>query len=140
MKIGEAIKVFELNVLKQAGVMITPEQVGLKEDPIAKLQAGNTSFSSILSQRAGNSMGNAPTPPTPPADPTDAAAQTKYQTELLAYQTSLQTYNQRFMQMMLQQFQSLQNSISENQKAQAKANSSSDDVNATGGILGLFDS
>ncbi len=145
MKFSEAFKVFQLNLLRQAGIAVTPDQLGLKRDPIADMQAksANSAFDNILGKTAGAgsaSFGTPPAPPTPPADPTDAAAQSKYQQELLAYQQSLQAYNQRFMQMMLQQFNMLQQRMLAQQKEQSKTESSSslDAPVSTGGILEIF--
>lgn len=141
MKFSEAFKVFQLNILRQAGIQVTPDQLGLKRDPIADLQLKNSSstFNSILGRVGGNpATMEAPAPPTPPADPLDPVAQSQYQQELLAYQQSLQAYNQRFMQMMLQQFNMLQRSLQAQQK-QNSSSSASERPIGTGGILGGFD-
>jgi hypothetical protein len=140
MKFTQALKVFELNILRQSGIMVTPQQLGLKTDPIADLQAKNaqSSFDGILGKMMGGVTSlTPPTPPTPPADPNDAAAQAKYQQDVLAYQQSSQLYNQRLMQMMLQQLQGIQQAIVAGQKAQSNsaATSSSDIPLGIGGIL-----
>lgn len=141
MNFTEAFKVFELNILRQSGVTVTPQQLGLKSDPIADLQAKsalsqNGSFGNILGKLGANSLQGLtpPTPPTPPADPTDTAAQAKYQQDLLTYQNSFQVYNQHFMQLMLMQFQQLQQSIAAGQQQQNKSSSPEAGI-GTGGIL-----
>ncbi|HEY9687504.1 MAG TPA: hypothetical protein V6C52_11055 [Coleofasciculaceae cyanobacterium] len=140
MDFTQALKVFELNILRQSGIMVTPQQLGLKTDPIADLQAKNaqSSFDGILGKMMGGTTAlTPPTPPTPPADPNDAAAQAKYQQDVLAYQQSSQLYNQRLMQMMLQQLQGIQQAIAAGQKAQSNSasTSSSDIPLGIGGIL-----
>ncbi|MCE3235158.1 MAG: hypothetical protein K0Q50_1338 [Vampirovibrio sp.] len=145
MNFAKAFKVFELNLLRQAGVAVTPQQLGLKSDPIADLQAKNTTgaFSSLLGKMGSGSLQGftPPVPPTPPADATDAAAQAKYQQDLLAYQNNFQLYNQRFMQLMLNQIQSLQQAISANNQQNNSSGNSSGDLTSSrpigvGGILG----
>lgn len=144
MNFSKAVKVFELNLLRQSGVAITPQQVGLKSDPIADLQAKNATgtFSSLLGNLSSTSLQGftPPVPPTPPSDPTDSAAQAKYQQELLTYQSNFQLYNQRFMQLMVSQIQALQQSISANsQQNGSSSNSDSSSSSSTpigvGGIL-----
>ncbi len=135
MNFGTAFKVFQMNLLRQAGVTVTPQQFGLKSDPIADLQAKNAtgSFSNVLGGLTP------PTPPTPPADLTDSAAQTKYRQDLLTYNNNFQVYNQRVMQMMLSQFQSLQQSmaaIQKNNSSSATNSSDSTTASGVGGILG----
>jgi len=146
MNFSKAFKVFELNMLRQSGITVTPQQVGLKSDPIADLQAKNTTgaFGSLLNQMGLNTMQSLtpPVPPTPPGDPNDAAAQAKYQQALLSYQSSFQVYNQRFMQLMMQQMQAMQQSLSASQQKAASANGSSASSGSSdipigvGGILG----
>lgn len=151
MNFSYAFKVFELNVLRQVGVSVTPQQVGLKSDPIADLQAKNATsgFSNILGNlgnlgniSATNAAGlTPPVPPTPPADPTDAAAQAKYQQALLTYQNNFQVFNQRFMQLMLGQIQSLQRSInlSNQQTSSANANNTGSSNSTPAGVGGILD-
>lgn len=147
MNFAKAFKVFELNLLRQSGVAITPQQLGLKSDPIADLQAKNSTgaFSSLLGKIGSGSLQGftPPVPPTPPADATDAAAQAKYQQDLLTYQNNFQVYNQRFMQLMLNQIQSLQQAISANsqQNGNSSSGSGGTDLSSSrpigvGGILG----
>lgn len=150
MKFSTAFKVFELNVLRQTGVNVTPQQLGLKSDPIADLQAKNASgtFGNVLNQ-LGNGINTGglglikpPVPPTPPADVTDTAAQTKYQNDLLAYQNSFQVYNQRFLQLFLNQFQSLQQSIatmSQQKSGSSDTSTASEKPIGIGGILSSTD-
>lgn len=143
MSFGKSFKIFQLNVLRQLGVQVTPQQVGLKSDPIADLQAKNAagSFSSILGLANNSAAGmnglTVPQPPTPPTDTTDQAAMLKYQQDLLTYNQSYQLYNQRFMQMLLGQFQSMQQTILTSVKNNtASSNSTSSDATVgTGGIL-----
>jgi hypothetical protein len=134
MSFGKAVKIFQLQILKQAGINVTPQQLGLKSDPVADLQAQNYtgSFRNVLGGLTP------PTPPLPPADLTDVAAQTQYQQDLLAYNNTFQSYNQRMMQMMLQQFQAMQQSLAAIQRNgnTASSDTASSDTGAVGGILG----
>lgn len=135
MNFGTAFKVFQLQLLKQSGMAVTPQQLGLKSDPIADLQSKNAvgSFGNVL---GGLSV---PVLPTPPADTTDAAAQAKYQADLLKYNNSFQAYNQRLMMMLLNQMQAMQQtmaSLQKNSSASSANNSTSDSVSSVGGILG----
>lgn len=144
MKFSERLKVFQLNILRQAGVMVTPDQLGLKRDPIAEAQAQsmNSPFSAVLNRMGGlQGVGQAPVPPAPPADPNDTEAVSKYQQEVMAYQQSFQVYNQRFMQLMLHQMNSMQQAMLQaQQQASGNNNSSSLASNnvslGVGGILG----
>jgi hypothetical protein len=116
MSFGKSLKIFQYNLLRQAGVNVTPQQVGLKTDPFAAIQAKSASslFGNVLGQVSANGYGtgmSVPVPPTPPADPADAAAQAKYQQELLTYQSNFQLYNQRFMQLLLNQMSNMQISM-----------------------------
>lgn len=137
MNFGTAFKVFQLQVLKQSGMAVTPQQLGLKSDPVADLQAKNAtgSFGNVL---GGLSL---PVPPTPPADVADTAAQAKYQADLLKYNNSFQAYNQRLMMMLLNQMQAMQQTMASIQK-NSRNNSSgadtglSETVSSVGGILG----
>ncbi len=152
MKLSDSFKVFELNILRQSGKMITPQQVGLKSDPIAAMQAQSASsmFGNVLNQLGGNTQfGGAyglsatgmvpPVPPTPPADPTNATAQAKYQQDLLTYQSNFQIYNQRFMQLLLTQMSNMQQSMrasaAQSTNTSSSGGSSSTDL-GVGGILG----
>jgi hypothetical protein len=144
MNFSYALKVFELNVLRQSGVSVTPQQVGLKSDPIADMQmkSATSGFSGILGNLTGMSTAQAltpPVPPTPPADPTDTAAQTKYQQDLLTYQSNFQVYNQRFMQMLLGQMQSLQQSINYGNQQSSSASSTSSSSGSSAGVGGILD-
>jgi hypothetical protein len=148
MNLNESFKVFELNLLRQSGVMVTPQQVGLKSDPIAALQAKNATgmFGNVLNQLNGGSnlasntaLSTAmtpPVPPTPPADPANAAAQAKYQQELLAYQSNFQIYNQRFMQLLLNQMSNIQMSIRAS-AAQANNNANNNNSSSSSSDLGI---
>lgn len=144
MNFQYAFKVFELNTLRQAGVAITPQQVGLKTDPIAALQLKNATqgFGSILGNLNGTtsaSLGiSPPSPPVPPTDTSDSAAQAKYQQALLVYNNQSQVYNQQIMRLMLNQFQQMQQSIYASQQQQQKttaSSSASGDTTGVGGIL-----
>lgn len=142
MDFSQAFKVFQLNILRQAGITVTPDQLGLKSDPIADLQAKNSesAFDNILSKMTGGALGGLkpPTPPTPPADATDAAAQAEYQQALVTWQQNSQIYNQRLMQMMVQQMQAIQQSIVASQRRQQDSGSSSS-LSGTGlGIGGIL--
>lgn len=145
MQFLQAVKVFEMNVLRQSGITITPDQLGLKSDPIADLQAKNAAtaspFSSLLGTLTGNSTTASalPTPPTPPTDLEDKAAMLKYQQDLLSYNQNYQLYNQRMMQALLQQFQSLQQQQAAATKSASSSSSSSSSSDSAslgmGGIL-----
>jgi hypothetical protein len=129
MKFSNALKVFELNVLRQAGMVITPQQVGLKSDPILDLQAktlNNSAFSTMLG-RLGMTT---PVPPTLPADQTDTEAMSAYHQQMLAYTQSMQLYNQRFMQLMLNQMQQMQQAMAQ-QRSSASVGGS--------GTMGVID-
>lgn len=137
MNFGTAFKVFQLQLLKQSGMAVTPQQLGLKSDPVADLQAKNAtgSFGNVL---GGLSL---PVLPTPPADVTDVAAQAKYQADLLKYNNSFQAYNQRLMMMLLNQMQAMQQTMASMQKNSKSSSSGaasgvSDTVSSVGGILG----
>jgi len=148
MNFMNTVKVFEINVLRQAGVTISPSQLGLKSDPVADLQAqsGFSAFGSVLNKLTGNSTMSSsamstyytpPNPPTPPTDLTDNAAMLKYQQEMLTYNQSYQAYNQRMMQLMLRQMQQMQQSAMQAQSASSSntSSSSSSDGLGIGGIL-----
>jgi hypothetical protein len=135
MKFLQAVKVFQLNLLRQAGVAITPQQLGLKSDPIADLQAksaaASNGFGGILASLTNSNAAMTgmplPQPPTPPVDLDDKAALLKYQQDLLAYNQNSQLYNQRMMQMLLQQFQAVQQQALANRNAASPGSS-------TGGV------
>lgn len=148
MNFSEAFKVFQLNILRQSGVMVTPEQVGLKRDPIAEMQAKsmNGPFANVLGQMGGGANGmavpglNPPKLPTPPVDPANAEAQAKYHQELLAYTQNFQLYNQRFMQLMLSRMAQMQQAmLQQNKQTQSSsdAKGSLDQVSAIGGIIDI---
>lgn len=139
MDFGKAFKVFELNILRQSGVVVTPEQVGLKSDPILDLQnknLTNSPFSTML-----NRLGMAqPTLPTAPTDTTDTTAMNAYHQELLAYSQNMQLYNQRFMQLMLQQMQQMQRTMASQKSSTSSSGSDTSGIADTsalgiGGIL-----
>jgi hypothetical protein len=137
MNFLQAVKVFELNVLRQSGVTITPDQVGLKSDPIADLQAknANTTFSGLLNGLTGTTGTlTLPTPPTPPTNLDDKTALLKYQNELLAYNQSSQLYNQRMMQALLTQMQTIQKQAL---SARSTSGSSSDSSSVSSSTLGV---
>jgi hypothetical protein len=135
MSFGKSLKIFQYNLLRQSGVMVTPQQVGLKTDPFAAIQAKNASslFGNVLGQVGGvNATGmSVPVPPTPPTDLTDTAAQAKYQQELLTYQSNFQLYNQRFMQLLLNQMSNMQ--IAMQRAASQNSNASSSGSSASSG-------
>ena len=148
MNFMNTVKVFEINVLRQAGVTVSPSQLGLKSDPVADLQAqsGFSAFGSLLNNLTGNKTMSSsavstyytpPTPPTPPTDTTNSAAMLKYQQDMLTYNQSYQAYNQRMMQLMLRQMQQMQQSAMHAQSASSSStsSSSSSDGLGIGGIL-----
>ncbi|MEM0951114.1 MAG: hypothetical protein AAGI66_03110 [Cyanobacteria bacterium P01_H01_bin.74] len=137
MSFSEAFKIFQLNILRQSGVAIRPEQVGLKRDPIAELQAQgiNQPFNAVL----GNTINNLtpPVPPVPPTDLNDSQAQQQYQQDVLTYQNNFQIYHQRVIQTMMQQFQQMQRSIAEASRSAgtSSAEAGASESSAVGGIL-----
>ncbi len=138
MNFSQAFKVFQLNILRQSGIAVTPQQLGLKSDPIADLQAKNNlpgSFGNILN-RMGAANLTPPTPPVPPTDPADSAAQSQYQQDLLGYTQNMQLYNQRFMQLLLHQFQMMQQTLASQQQTNSSSLTGSDPTRAIGSILG----
>ncbi|HEY9745078.1 MAG TPA: hypothetical protein V6C99_02545 [Oculatellaceae cyanobacterium] len=138
MSFSKAFKIFQLNVLRQAGVAITPEQVGLKSDPILDLQAKNltnSTFSTLLS-RLGMST---PVAPTLPEDTSDTEAMKTYHQQMLAYSQNLQLYNQRFMQLMLNQMQQMQQVLAQQRSSAVSGSTGTSSVDSgslgVGGIL-----
>lgn len=145
MNFNQSLKIFEFNLLRQSGVVVTPQQVGLKTDPFAAVQA-NGLFGNVLNNLNGNSLSSStaltsamtpPVLPTPPADPTNAAAQAKYQQDLLTYQSNFQIYNQRFMQLMLNQMSNMQMSMQRASMAQSSNSSSSGSSSSSSDGLGV---
>lgn len=142
MNFSDAFKVFQLNILRQAGVMVTPQQIGLKSDPVVDLQAKNSTFDNILGRLGGSGipgLPSLPTPPVPPANTADAAAQTQYQQDLLTYNHQFQLYNQRLMQMLLTQLQAIQKSVQAGQQNAKATSDSSERPIGIGGILSGMD-
>jgi hypothetical protein len=146
MNFLQAVKVFEINVLRQSGVSILPSQLGLKSDPVADMQAlnANSAFGTLLGKITGTTTTSVagaytlPAPPTPPADVTDQAAMLKYQQQLLTYNQTSQLYNQRMMQALMNQMQTIQQTAMQarNSASSSSSGSSSDtDALGIGGIL-----
>ncbi len=123
MNFGKTLKIVQFNILKQAGISVTPQQVGLKEDPFAKYQNTNSPFSALLGNLTGNtSTGNAlsiPQAPTPPTDTSDPLAQAEFNQAMVAYNQQLYAHNQSIMQQIIFQIQSLQQQIQANNSANA---------------------
>ncbi len=125
MKIGHLFKVFQYNLLRQGGVAVTPEQLGLKTDPYAGT-VGNSPFSQIL-QNQQNMLGM--TLPMPPVAPTEVGeGQGRFNQEMIAYNQRLHAYNQRMMQIMMMQISQLQR--------EAVSARQPETVQGAGGILG----
>jgi hypothetical protein len=78
----------------------------------AQLQKGGTTGTGALA------MPTAPTPPVPPTSASDSVAQLKYQQELQAYNVAFQAYNTQLWATMMRQFQQMQQSMLQAQKAQ----------------------
>lgn len=138
MNFFDAFKVFQLNILRQSGMAVTAQQVGLKTDPILDLQTknlNNGTFSNVL-----NRLGmTAPTLPALPEDTTDQAAMKTYHQQMLAYSQNMQLYNQRFMQLMLSQMQQMQQAMAQQRTSSASSTDSGVSADSTplgvGGIL-----
>jgi hypothetical protein len=144
MNVSNMLKVFEYSILREGGVNVNYEQFGLKSDPYAALN--QSSFSSFLNSAGfttgtGSSSGTVtmPTAPTPPTDSTDAAAQSRYQQELVNYSQQLQTYNQNMMRLMLQQFQLMQQRMQSQLSASRSSSSSSSSTSSVLGTGGIID-
>ncbi len=138
MNLGYALKVFQLNLLRQSGIAVTPQQVGLKSEPVAQNQqipGMNGTFGNILQGLNGGQQTAELTPPTPPSDPTDLKALTKYNQDLVAYQQQYQARTQQMMQMILMRMSAMQQSMSQQQNSSANSSSSFDAL-GIGGILG----
>lgn len=148
MNFSDTFKVFQINILRQAGITVSPEQIGLKSDPIADLQAKSSqnTFSQLLGQMTGSGNGlTVPTAPTPPEDPTDKQALLEYHQALTVYNNESQLYNQKYMQMMLNrmmQFQQQMSMQAQQSNTQNKTSTSSQSGVSLGigGILGGMDS
>jgi hypothetical protein len=135
MKIGTVLKAIQYTVLQQAGVAVTPEQVGLK---IKNPSALSGAFGKILGQSQAGAAGglSLPTPPTPP-DPASgdiSEAQSKYNQELVAYNQSMQAYHLQMMRMLSAQFNQMQ-AIS---RSNANQQSSAAFASGTLGIGGII--
>jgi isopenicillin N synthase-like dioxygenase len=141
MSFGTIMKLFQYNILSQSGIAVTPQQLGLKPEQVsamAGLAGGNATTSSPFSQFLGTQNANLPTAPTAPEDPADTAAQAKFNQEMVAYNQQMQAYNQRMMQMLLQQFNLMQQKI-QSINTQQSNNQNRDlafDRSGVGGILG----
>lgn len=139
MNFGYALKVFQYNILRQSGISVTPQQVGLKSDPFAQYQQipGMSSFNGVMQSLGGQTNTPALSPPTPPTDMTNMEAVTQYNQELLAYQRSTQAHNQQMMQLLLSRINAMQQSINLSNQ-QRKSSSLSDNTGSlgVGGILG----
>jgi hypothetical protein len=124
MGFSQAIKMFQYNLLRRSGVNISPTQVGLKLDANGQLSG---SFASILANNTQQANGlTIPEMPELPTDPTDTVAQQEYQNQLLEYQQNMQAYNQRYMQVMMSQFQRQLAGIQQALAAQKSTDSSLD--------------
>jgi hypothetical protein len=94
-------------------------------------------FSSLINRTTG--MPQMPAPPTPPADPADVEKQREYNEALLAYNQQFQTYNTQIMQMFMQRFSMMQQTLlmtQRQQQQQQQAVNSSPSISGVGGILG----
>lgn len=107
MDFGKALKVFQFQLLQQAGITVTPEQLGLKPDAIPGFGGGlngSGSFANVLGQVSGKM----PTAPTPPEDPSNVEAQAKFNREIVAYNQQLYTQNQHMLRQIMLQMSQLQ--------------------------------
>ncbi len=139
MKLNAIWKMVQYNLLTQAGIPVTPEQLGIK--PNASTNGVNSPFSQILNGQNGG-VGTMPTPPTPPTDLTDAAAVAKYNQDLLTYNQQFQQYQLRMMQVMNQRFLQMQQAIQQAARNNASSSSSSSSLNRNErvGVGGILDS
>jgi hypothetical protein len=140
MKLNAIWKMVQFNLLTQAGIPVTPEQLGIKPNAA---NGTNSPFSQILNGQNGG-VGSMPTPPTPPADMTDAAAVAKYNQDLLTYNQQFQQYQLRMMQMMNQRFMQMQQAIQQaarnNASTSNRSGSSALNSNERIGVGGILDS
>jgi hypothetical protein len=110
MNWGQIVKIAGFGLLQQAGVPVTPEQLGLKSSSLPTYL--NSNFSNVLSANNSSTSGlTLPTPPTAPEDPTDITAQKSFNEALVAYNQQIQAYNQRLYTAMLMQFQQMQRQV-----------------------------
>lgn len=120
MNIGNILKVLEYTVLRQSGMAITPEQIGLKTTP------ASGPFSGYLSNLQGSNQANTfPTPPTPPEDPSDFEAQKLFNEQMVTYNQQVAAYNQRMFSLMMNQFQQLQRQALTQQQTTSRSTSTS---------------
>jgi hypothetical protein len=140
MNWGQIVKIAGFGLLQQAGVPVTPEQLGLKSASMPSYL--NNSFSNVLNNNSTNGL-TLPTPPTAPDDPTDLTAQKAFNEALVAYNQQIQAYNQRLYTTMLMQFQQMQrqvllsNSTASRNTTSASSNYASS-YDATIGTGGMF--
>jgi hypothetical protein len=143
---NKAIKLLQLGILQDAGVAVTPEQLGLKLSKGTTATTGANPFASYLqgingglgSTSTANGLNNPlsmPVAPKPPDDPTDVKAQNLYQQQLA-------TYNAKLMQVFLMRLtQQQQAQLTANRQA-SNAKSSSPgttfDNPSTLGVGGIF--
>jgi hypothetical protein len=144
MKLNAIWKMVQYNLLTQAGINVTPEQLGIKPNAANNASGGaNSPFNRLLNGQNGG-VGAMPTPPTPPADMTDAAAVAKYNQDLLTYNQQFQQYQLRMMQMMNQRFLQMQQAIQQaarnNASSSNRSGSSSLNSNERIGVGGILDS
>jgi hypothetical protein len=137
---GKAVKLLQLGILQDAGVAVSPEQLGLKLSKGTTATTGANPFASYLQGINGGNLANGnnplsmPAAPKPPDNPDDVKAQNLYQQQLA-------TYNAKLMQVFLMRLtQQQQAQLTANRQASAKSTStgSSFDNPSTLGVGGIF--
>jgi hypothetical protein len=151
MNIGTFAKAIEFSILRDSGVTVSPDQIGLK---VKNPELLGTSFLSVLQQTgafgkipntstATTAYGTPvlPTPPTPPSANASADVQAKYNQDSQTYNQQMQTYNMHMYQMMLSQFNRMQQQMSyaQFQQSQASNNNSASSSSADTGIGGILE-
>ena len=141
MNWGQIVKIAGFGLLQQAGVPVTPEQLGLKSSSLPTYL--NRNFSNVLSANNNGTSGlTLPTPPTAPDDPTDITAQKAFNEALVAYNQQIQAYNQRLYTTMLMQFQQMQRQVLLSNRTASQSTSASSSYasgyDATIGTGGMF--
>lgn len=102
-------------IVRRAGYALPSENKALKTS-----RAGNNPFGQLLGGLGQTSPIQMPTPPTPPSDTTDLNAQQAYHEALLRYNQQFQTYHTRIVQLFMQRFQQMQQTITTMQQTQSK--------------------
>lgn len=134
MKLGPIWKMVQYNLMVQAGIPVTPEQLGIKNTT-----GLNGSFNQVLN---GVNIGTMPTPPTPPTDLQNQADVARYNQEMLTYNQNFQQYQMKLMQQMNLRFQQMQQSIQQAARTSSSSSSNSSSLSSSErvGVGGILDS